>query len=38
MKFDRCSGLKVAKKREMSDSKLIFLAAIGYVVGLGNVW
>ena len=26
------------EKRESWDSKLTFLAGIGYVVGLGNVW
>jgi len=26
------------EKREMCDSKLILLAAFGYVVGLGNFW
>ena len=39
VKVNRYSGLKVAKKRGLWDSKLILLmAAVGYVVGFGNVW
>ena len=26
------------EKRELWDSKLMLLAAVGYVVGFGNVW
>jgi hypothetical protein len=39
MKANRCSGLKVVKKkRELWERKLILLlAAVSYVVGVGNV-
>jgi hypothetical protein len=39
VKVNRSSGLKVVKKSEFWDSKLILLLGdIGYVVGIGNVW
>jgi squalene cyclase len=38
-KANSISGLNVVKKRELGDNKLILLlAAVGYVVGIGNVW
>jgi hypothetical protein len=39
VKANRCSSLKVVnKKSKLWDRKLILLAAVGYVLGLENLW